>query len=142
MSILTRRHQSALLIWGQHHMNVSFRLLAAFFVFGFATVADAGDFVSTVVQANQSLPTITVPGDRFLVIRNFTQEAGETVRGSVSVTTNGLTANNVLTATIVDPAAPQGTLEVINNIVIAGPATVTVNGGDTNCFITYRKGTD
>jgi hypothetical protein len=117
------------------------RVLPVLFFFLFTKFADAGDFVSMVVQANQSLPTITVPDDRFLVIRNFTQEAGGTLRGSVSVTTNGLTANNVLTATIVDPALP-GTLEVINNIVIGGPATVTVTCGDTNCFITYRKGTD
>jgi hypothetical protein len=123
-------------------MNLSFRFLTSLFVFAFAAFANAGDFVSVVVQATQSLPTITVPGDRILVIRNFTQEAGGKTRGFVSVTTNGLTANNVLTATIVDPAAPQGTLEVINNVVIAGPATVTVNGGDTNCFITYRKGED
>jgi hypothetical protein len=117
------------------------RVLPVLLFFLFTKFADAGDFVSMVVQANQSLPTITVPGDRFLVIRNFTQEAGGMSRGFVSVTTNGLTANNVLTATIVDPAL-SGTLEVINNIVIAGPATVTVTCGDTNCFITYRKGTD
>jgi hypothetical protein len=116
------------------------RVLPVLLFFLFTKFADAGDFVSMVVQANESLPTITVPSDRFLVIRNFTQEAGGTVRGSVSVTTNGFTAN-VLTATIVDPNAM--TLEVINNIVIGGPATVTVTCGDTtSCFITYRKGTD
>jgi len=78
-----------------------------------------------------------------LVIRNFTQQVGATNRGSVSVTTNGLTINNAFTATIIDPAAPQGMLEVINNFVVAGPATVTVTCGDTtSCFITYRKGED
>jgi hypothetical protein len=35
--------------------------------------------------------------------------------------------------------AAQGALEVVNDIVIAGPATVTVTPGDATCFITYRK---
>jgi hypothetical protein len=119
------------------------RVLFVLLFFAITKIAVAGDFVSTVVQATQSLPTITVPGDHFLVIRNFTQEAGAVTRGSVSVTTGGLTTT-VLTAAIVDPAAGPGTLEVINNIVIAGPATVTVTNPDTvtSCFITYRKGTD
>ena len=124
-------------------MKTSLRLLAAVFILSCAGFVRAGDFVSMVLQANQQLPQITVPGDRFLVIRNFTQQVGATDRGSVSVTTNGLTINNAFTATIIDPAAPQGTLEVINNFVVAGPATVTVTCGDTtSCFITYRKGED
>jgi hypothetical protein len=120
------------------------RVLPVLFFFVFAKFADADDFVSAVIQAGQSLPApITVPGDRFLVIRNFTQEAvGFTTRGFVSVTTNGFTANPVMTATIVDPSAMSGKLEVINNVVIAGPATVTVTAGNTTCFVTYRKGTD
>jgi hypothetical protein len=124
-------------------MKTSLRFLAAVFILSCAGFVRAGDFVSMVLQANQQLPQITVPGDRFLVIRNFTQQVGATNRGSVSVTTNGLTINNAFTATIIDPAAPQGTLEVINNFVVAGPATVTVTCGDmTSCFITYRKGED
>ena len=124
-------------------MKTSLRFLAAVFILSFAGFVGAGDFVSMVLQANQQLSQITVPGDRFLVIRNFTQQVGATNRGSVSVTTNGLTINNAFTATIIDPAAPQGMLEVINNFVVAGPATVTVTCGDTtSCFITYRKGED
>ena len=47
----------------------------------------------------------------------------------------------MLTATIVD-TDPTLLLEPVNDVVIAGPSTVTVTGGDTNCFITYRKGQD
>ena len=116
------------------------RVLPVLFIFVFAKFADAGDFVSAVVPTGTTLP-ITVPGDRVLVIRNFTQDGGVN-RGSVSVATSTFTADHVMTATIVDPMAMPGALEVINNVVIAGPATVTVTPGDATCFITYRKGTD
>jgi hypothetical protein len=102
----------------------------------------AGNFQSQVVQAGSTL-TINVRNDGFLVIRNFTQEedSGVTARGFISVTdSTGLTAT-VLTATIVDPTNTVP-FEPVNDIVIAGPSTVTVTGGNTNCFITYRKAAD
>lgn len=118
------------------------RLFSVFIFFILTKFVTAGDFVSTILQAGQTPLQITVPSDRFLVIRNFTQEGG-TMRGFVSVMTSTFTANNVLTAALLDPNnTTPGSLEVINNIAIAGPATVTVTPGDANCFITYRKGTD
>jgi hypothetical protein len=126
---------------GSDSMKTSFRLLAAVFVLSFTSFARAGDFVSMVLQAGQVLPPITVTGDHFLVIRNFTQEVGGSNRGFVSVTTNGLTITNAFVASIADPN-PNNILDPVNNFVVAGPATVTVTCGDTNCFITYRKGED
>jgi len=120
------------------------RVLPVLFIFVFAKFADAGDFVSQIVQTGQPI-TITVQPDRFLVIRNFTQDrsvASVTTRGSVTVVSNGSTIQNAFTASIADPSAAEGTLEVVNNFVVAGPATVTVNPGNTSCLITYRKGTD
>jgi hypothetical protein len=122
-------------------MKTSFRLLAVGFVFGFATFARAGDFVSTVLQASQALPTITVRGDQFLVIRNFTQECCGNNRGVVSVTKNNLTISPAFVASFADPTTLSGFLDPVNEFVVAGPATVDVTCGDTtNCFITYRKG--
>jgi hypothetical protein len=124
-------------------MKTSFRLFAAVFVLSFASFVHAGDFVSQVVQAGATF-TITVPGDRFLVIRNFTQEGPTgsiTTRGTVMATDSSGLTGTVLTTTIVD-TDPTLYLEPINNIVIAGPSTVTVTAGNTNCFITYRKGED
>lgn len=119
------------------------RLLFTFVFLTLTKFAIAGDFVSIVIQAGQNPLQVVVPADRFLVIRNFTQEPGATVRGFVSVMTSTFSANNVLTAALLDPNnTTPGSLEVINNIAIAGPATVTVTPGDTNCFITYRKGID
>jgi hypothetical protein len=126
-------------------MKTSLRLLVALFVifFTLARFAAAGDFVSTVIQGSPTTPQmlqITVPADRFLVIRNFTQEGPATTRGFVSVTdSTGFMAKEVLTATILDPSNTTS-LEPINDVVVGGPATVTVTGGDTNCLITYRKG--
>lgn len=122
-------------------------LVRLLFVFVFLTLtrfAVAGDFVSAVIQPTDTPPPITVPADRFLVVRNFTQEGPITMaRGSVSVITTTFPAGViVLTAAIVDPATKAGSLEPINNVVITGPATVMVTPGETNCFITYRKGTD
>ncbi|HWY52358.1 MAG TPA: hypothetical protein VNW72_12830 [Chthoniobacterales bacterium] len=115
------------------------------FVLIFCTVAKfatADDFVSMVMQSGSTIGPINVPPDRFLVIRNFTQDGTATPRGSVSVTTSGSTVTNAFTATVVDPMAMSGTLEVVNNFVVGGPATVTVSCPSTTCFITYRKGTD
>jgi hypothetical protein len=121
-------------------MKTSSRLLAALFVFGFAGFVHAGNFVSMVLQADQVLPTITVSGNHFLVIRNFTQEVGGNNRGFVSVTANGLTITNAFVASIEDPSTLVLN-DPVNNFVVAGPATVTVTCGDTtSCFISYRKG--
>ncbi len=127
---------------GPQPMKTSLRLLAAIFVLIAVNSVRAGDFVSMVLQANQQLPPITVSGDHFLVIRNFTQEVGGFARGFVSVTTNGSTITNAFVASIEDPS-PFIINDPVNNFVVAGPATVTVTCGDTtNCFITYRKGED
>jgi hypothetical protein len=71
-----------------------------------------------------------------MLIRNFTQEGG-TDRGFVTVNHNV----NVLTAAILTSDPTQGTEEVINTVIIAGPADVTVTCGTTtgNCFITFKK---
>jgi hypothetical protein len=124
-------------------MKTSLRFLAAAFVLSFAGFVCAGDFVSQVLQTGDMPITITVPGDRFLVIRNFTQQgplAMGQMRGTVTVTST-FGPTQVMTATIVDPSNTTS-LEPINNIVIGGPATVMVKPGDSTCFITYRKGED
>jgi hypothetical protein len=122
-------------------MKTSLRLLAVVFVLGFATFARAGDFVSTVLQANQTL-SITINGNHALVIRNFTQEAGGLNRGFVSVTKNSLTIATAFVASLADPNSVNF-LDPINEFVVAGPASVTVTCGDTtSCFITYRKAED
>lgn len=97
----------------------------------------ANDFQSVIIAAN-GFRSIHIDGDHFLRIRNFTQEGGST-RGVVSATIDGTTAN-VLAAAIIDSGA-SAMLEVMNSIVIAGPADVTVTCGDAtgSCFVTYRK---
>lgn len=126
------------------------RVLPILFLFLPATFVNAGDFVSVVLQPSDNpIPiTITIPGDRFLIVRNLTQEAfasdGITPaakRGYVSVTAPF--SATVLTATILNTNVSAVTpLEPINNVVIAGPATVTITPGDTTCFVSYRKGAD
>ena len=117
----------------------------AFAACGFAGMTFAGDFKSMVITGSdtQSLPHVA--NDQFLVIRNFTQNGAGTSRGVVTVTTHTGGPTNVLTAAILDPAdTSAGSLEVINNVVIAGPANVAVTCGTsaTDCFITYRKESD
>jgi hypothetical protein len=124
-------------------MKTSRRLLPLLFVFSFASLVHAGDFVSRVVQVGDMF-TIDVPGNKFLVIRNFTQEGTFTAintRGQITATDRNGFMGTVLTATIAD-TDPTTVLEPVNEVVIAGPSTVKVTGGDTTCFITYRKGED
>jgi hypothetical protein len=107
-----------------------------------ATVAFAGNFKSKIITS--SALVITVPDDHFLKITNFTQEGG-TDRGFVAVTLTGEDGGsaNVLTATRVDlstGANSQNPPEIANRVIIAGPATVTVQPvTGATLFITYRK---
>ena len=125
---------------GPRFMKTSSGLLAAAILFSVVGFLHAGNFISQVVQAGSTFD-IQVPGGHILVIRNFTQEGtfnNITVRGQVTATDkNGLSAT-MMTATIAD-TDPTALLEPVNEVVIAGPSTVTVTGGDTSCFITYRK---
>jgi hypothetical protein len=120
--------------------TIATRSLIAVVFCASAVFAFAGSFQSATITPGGSL-TIAVGDSRFLVIRNFTQEGG-TSRGVVTVTTDTGTAN-VLTAAILDSGTSSTAvpLEVISNVVIAGPATVTVTcpADATDCFITYRK---
>jgi hypothetical protein len=123
------------------------RVLPVLFFFVFAKFADAGDFQSVVVSTttgNNPFPINVLTG-HFLVIRNFTQVGGTgTPRGLVTATllsgTNPMV--EMLQAAFLDPAMKP---EVINNVVVAGPATVSVACDPAvaaACFITYRKGDD
>jgi hypothetical protein len=110
------------------------RLVAALSCLAFASLAVADGFKSQ--SFTGSLDPIRVHGDQILLIRNFTQDGVTSDRGVVAVD-----QVNVLTAAILDPTdINQGSLEVINSVVIAGPANVIVTcGTGRNCFISYRK---
>jgi hypothetical protein len=114
---------------------VAFFLLNSGFVF-------AGGFQSKIVTTSPL--AITVPEDRFLRITNFTQEGG-TDRGVVGVTLSGDTGGtaNVLTATRIDFSTginSQNLPEIGNQVIIAGPAEVTVPPvAGATLLISYRK---
>ncbi len=122
-------------------MKNSLRLLAALFVFSFVSFVHAGNWISRVVQVGDTF-AVEVPGGHFLVIRNFTQEGTFSVittRGQITATDKNGFSGTVITATIAD-TDPGTVLEPVNEVVVAGPSTVTVTGGNTSCFLTYRKG--
>ena len=117
------------------------RLFAVLFVFSVVSLVHAGNWISQVVQVGASF-NIDVPGGHFLIIRNFTQEGTAPAiftRGQITATDKNGFSGTVITATIAD-TDPGQILEPVNEVVIAGPSTVTVTGGDTSCFLTYRKG--
>jgi len=121
------------------------RCSIALVILAAASFAFANPFKTRIITGSSSALVITVPDDHFLKITNFSQEGG-TDRGVVSVTLtgdeNGGTAN-VLTATRVDLSTginSQIPPEVINRVIIAGPAQVTVAPvTGATLFITYRK---
>ena len=94
---------------------------------------------SSLLPGTSLTPPITVPDERILEIRNFTQNGG-TIRGTVIATITGQPPATVLTAALL-PADNMNALEPINSVVIAGPATVAVNcdSSATTCFVSYRK---
>jgi len=118
------------------------RLLFVLLLIVSTKFATAGDFQTVVLSSSTtSTITINVPNDRFLVIRNFTQVGG-TTRGEVTATLlSGVNPMvTILDAALLDPTMPP---EVINNVVVAGPATVTATCDPSGtCFLTYRKGDD
>ena len=124
------------------------RILPVLFFCATAAFSEAGDFQSAVITST-TFPTgltITVPDDNFLVVRNFTQVNSTAItRGVVTVINlngqKGVMNAEILTAAIIDPIASPP--EVINNVVVAGRATVKVTCPDgATCFITYRTGED
>jgi len=130
-------------------MKILFRrYLVACVLFGTTTFAFAGEFKSRIITSSPLM--ITVPDNHFLKVSSFTQEGGVD-RGVVTVTLTGQTEQtgqtgqtaNVLTASRIDSStvgASQNPPEIINRVIIAGPAQVTVAPvlGAT-LFITYRK---
>lgn len=125
------------------------RCIIAFTFLAAAAVAFANPFKSKIIQGNDSVLEITVPGDHFMKITNFTQDGG-TDRGVVEVVLPGDTVNggstNVLVATRIDlstGATPQNPPEIGNAVVIAGPAVVKINPiVGAKLFITYKKERD
>ena len=122
--------------------------VAAFFVAA-AAVAFANPFKSKIIMGNDSTVEITVPGDHFMKITNFTQDGG-TDRAVVEVTLPGDTENggttNVLTATRIDSSTgtnAQNAPEVNNRVTIAGPAIVKIRPVvGAKLFISYKKERD
>src|SRR6266513_2923794 len=110
-------------------------LFATSFVF-------AGEFKSRIITSSPLM--ITVPDNHFLKVTNFTQEGGVD-RAVLTVTLNDQTGQtaNVLTASRIDSSTggtSQNPPEIINRVIIAGPAQVTVaHVLGATLFITYRK---
>jgi hypothetical protein len=113
------------------------RSLVACVLLGAASFVFAGGGFKSRVITSSPL-TITVPDEHFLRLRNFTQQGGVD-RGVVTVTLNDQSAN-ILTASRIDTSSVSTSPEIMNQVVIAGPAEVTIAPvvGAT-LFITYRK---
>jgi len=128
-------------------LTVRFFVAAVFFAA--AAVAFANPFKSKIISGNDSVVEITVPGDHFMKITNFTQDGG-TDRGVVEVILPGDQENggstNVLTAARIDfstGANAQNSPEISNRVTIAGPAIVKIRPVvGAKLFITYRKERD
>ena len=120
----------------------NFIRILTFSIWVLVGIAFAGDFKSSIVTDGNPV-SVHVANDQFLIIRNFTQDGPGTSRGFVTVIPNGQPSAKVLVAAILDTDNTTP-LEVINNVVVAGPANVTATceTGGATCFITYRKGSN
>ena len=129
--------------------TLTVRFFVAAFIFAAAAVAFANPFKSKIIQGNDSVLEITVPGDHFMKITNFTQVGG-TDRAVVEVTLSSEMENggttNVLTAARVDLSnggTSQNAPEIGNRVTIAGPAIVRIKPVvGAKLFITYKKERD
>jgi hypothetical protein len=129
--------------------TLTVRSFVAAVFFAAAAFVLANPFKSKVISSNDSLVEITVPGDHFMKITNFTQDGG-TDRGVVEVVLPGDIENggstNVLTAARIDfstGANAQNAPEISNQVTIAGPAIVKISPVvGAKLFITYKKERD
>jgi len=128
---------------------LAMRCLVALSLLIAAAVAFANPFKSKIISSDDPVLEITVPGDHFMKITNFTQDGG-TDRAVVEVVLPGDTENggstNVLTATRIDfstGANAQNAPEIGNRVTIAGPAIVKITPiVGAKLFITYKKERD
>src|SRR6266550_8576778 len=128
---------------------LAMRCLVALSLLIAAAVAFGNPFKSKIVSGDDSVLEITVPGDHFIKITNFTQDGG-TDRAVVEVVLPGDTENggstNVLTATRIDfstGANAQNSPVINNRVTIAGPAIVKIRPiVGAKLFITYKKERD
>jgi len=128
---------------------LAMRCLVALSLLIAAAVAFANPFKSKIISSDDPVLEITVPGDHFMKITNFTQDGG-TDRAVVEVVLPGDTENggstNVLTATRIDfstGANAQNAPEIGNRVTIAGPAIVKIRPiVGAKLFITYKKERD
>jgi len=128
---------------------LAMRCLMALSLLIAAAVAFANPFKSKIISSDDPVLEITVPGDHFMKITNFTQDGG-TDRAVVEVVLPGDTENggstNVLTATRIDfstGANAQNAPEIGNRVTIAGPAIVKITPiVGAKLFITYKKERD
>jgi hypothetical protein len=128
---------------------LALRCLVALSLLVATEVAFANPFKSKIISSDDSVLEITVPGDHFMKITNFTQDGG-TDRGVVEVVLPGDQENggstNVLTAARIDfstGANAQNAPEISNRVTIAGPAIVKIKPIiGAKLFITYRKERD
>src|SRR6266550_6773420 len=128
---------------------LAMRCLVALSLLSAAAVAFANPFKSKIISSDDPVLEITVPGDHFMKITNFTQDGG-TDRAVVEVVLPGDTENggstNVLTATRIDfstGANAQNSPEINNRVTIAGPAIVKIRPiVGAKLFISYKKERD
>jgi hypothetical protein len=128
-------------------LAVQFFVAALFFAA--VAVAFASPFKSKIISSTDSTLEITVPGDHFMKITNFTQDGG-TDRAVVQVTLPGDAPNggttNVLAATRIDSSTggnAQNGPEINNRVTIAGPAIVKIAPVvGAKLFISYKKERD
>jgi len=128
---------------------LALRCLVAVSLLVAAAVAFANPFKSKIISSTDSVVEITVPGDHFMKITNFTQVGG-TDRGVVEVVLPGDQENggsaNVLTAARIDlstGSSAQNAPEITNRVTIAGPAIVRIRPVvGAKLFITFRKERD
>src|SRR6187401_1011077 len=111
---------------------LTMRCFVAVCLLAAAAVALANPFKSKIISSDDSVLEITVPGDHFMKITNFTQDGG-TDRAVVEVVLPGNTENggstNVLTAARIDFSTgvnAQNFPEIGNQVTIAGPAIVRI----------------
>lgn len=114
------------------------RLAAVFLCLSIGTGAVMAGPFHTKVIIDQPL-VLSIAENVFLQIRNFTQDGSGATRGTVTATIDGQTVN-VLTASQTNNTDLASPPEFINRIVVAGPATITVNPiANAKLTISYRK---
>lgn len=106
-------------------------VITAVALFASAPFAVAGPYKSIIIKGNDPTYVLAVPAQRAFIVTSFSQDVGGQGTRALAVTINGKTTNVLQSAITFEGQSAK-------DVVIAGPATITIVPNSTDLYLSYR----